>query len=201
MRSSPASERPNAGERQRGHLVLVVGASGAGKDSILNGARAELAGDGQFAFVRREITRPADPWGEDHLPVSWDTFRARAADGSYALAWEAHGCGYGIPAAALQGLASGRSAIANVSRGVVASARTRFAPLRVVHITVPERILALRLSARGRENAKQIEGRLARAAAFQVDGDDVLTLVNDGPLTRSIASFVAMLRALSAANG
>jgi ribose 1,5-bisphosphokinase len=187
--------------RSRGYLVLVVGPSGAGKDSILDGARAELAGDPRFHFVRREITRPADAGGEEHLPVSWDQFRARAVDGSYALAWEAHGCGYGVPASALRDLARGQSAIVNVSRGVIASARTRFSPVRVVHISVPERMLAQRLNARGRENADQIARRIERAGVFQVDGGDVLTLVNDGPLARSVASFVAMLRALPASNG
>jgi ribose 1,5-bisphosphokinase len=189
------------GTRSRGCLVLVVGPSGAGKDSILHGARTALATDARFSFVRREITRPADAGGEDHLPVSWEQFRARAVDGSYALAWEAHGCGYGVPASALRGLAQGQSAIVNVSRGVIASARTRFSPLRVVHVSVPERILALRLSRRGREDADQIADRLARATAFQVDGGDVLTLVNDGPLARSVASFVAMLCALPAPSG
>jgi ribose 1,5-bisphosphokinase len=185
----------------RGCLVLVVGPSGAGKDSILDGARAKLAADARFLFVRREITRPADAGGEDHVPVSWDQFRARAIDGSYALAWEAHGCGYGVPAVTLRCLRQGRSAIVNVSRGVIASARARFSPVRVVHVSVPEQLLAQRLSQRGREDADQIARRLERAAAFQVDGGDVLTLVNDGPLTRSVASFVAMLRALPAPSG
>lgn len=185
----------------RGCLVLVVGPSGAGKDSILDGARTELAGDPRFLFVRREITRPADAGGESHTSVSWEQFRARAVDGTYALAWEAHGCGYGVPTSPLRDLARGRSAIVNVSRGIIASARTRFSPVRVVHISVPERILAERLSARGREDSNQIALRLERAAAFQVDGGDVLTLVNDGPLARSVASFVSMLRALPAPNG
>jgi phosphonate metabolism protein PhnN/1,5-bisphosphokinase (PRPP-forming) len=181
---------------RRGHLVLVVGPSGAGKDSILDGARAALAQDRRFAFVRREITRPADAGGEDHLPVSWDEFRARAVDGRYALAWEAHGCGYGVPASALNPLADGCSAIVNVSRGVVASARARFAPLRVIEITVPAQILAERLAKRGRESAADMAQRLARSAAFQVEGSDVLTIVNDGPLDRSVDSFVVALRAL-----
>lgn len=186
---------------RRGCLVLVVGPSGAGKDSILDRARTDLADDPRFLFVRREITRPADAGGENHVPVSWDQFRARAVDGSYALVWEAHGCGYGVPAVSLRDLAHGRSAIVNVSRGVIASARTRFARVRVVHISVPERVLEQRLRMRGRESSDQITGRLERATAFQVEGGDVLTLVNDGPLARSVASFVSMLRALPAPNG
>lgn len=201
MSNLSVSDRPSPAVLPRGCLVLVVGASGAGKDSILQGAQAVLGDDNRFAFVRREITRPADPDGEDHQPISWETFRQRAVDGSYALAWEAHECGYGVTAAALRGLADGQSVVVNVSRGVVASARARFAPVRIVHVTVPAHVLLQRLHARRRESARQIERRLARAAAFQVEGDDVLTLVNDGPLTRSIASFVAMLRSLTTVKG
>lgn len=186
---------------RRGCLVLVVGPSGAGKDSILDGARNRLAGDPAFVFVRRDITRPADASGENHTPVSMDEFRKRAVDGSYALAWEAHGHGYGVPAAALADLARGQSAIVNVSRGVLASARSRFEPVRIVNIAVPRQILAQRLADRGREDSDAIARRLARADAFQVEGGDVFSLVNDGPLDRSVDAFVEILRSVSPRNG
>ena len=51
-------------------LVLVVGPSGAGKDSLLNGAREAFRGDARIGFARRVITRPPDPYGENHEPVS-----------------------------------------------------------------------------------------------------------------------------------
>ena len=78
-------------------LVLVVGPSGAGKDSLLNAARAAFADDPRIHFVRRVITRPADPGGEDHEPVNEAGFAAR----SFALSWSAHGLSDGIPAEAL----------------------------------------------------------------------------------------------------
>lgn len=183
----------------RGCLVLVVGPSGAGKDSILDGARSRLSGDDRFTFVRREITRPADAGWEDHVPVSWDDFRQRAVDGTYELAWEAHGCGYGVPKQGLRGLARGQSAVVNVSRGILPSARARFSPVRVVNVSVPPTILARRLRQRGRETADQIAQRLDRADAYQVSGGDVLSLVNDGPLSRSVEAFVAMLREAASA--
>lgn len=182
-----------AGEVRRGCLIMVVGPSGAGKDSILDGARKQLADDDRFLFVRREITRPAMAGGEDHIPVSWEAFRQRAVDGTYELAWEAHGFGYGVPANTLSSLSLGKSVIVNVSRGILGSARSRFSPVCIVNITVPSSVLAERLRARGRESAEEILRRLERADAYRIDGDDVVALVNDGPLSRSVTSFVQLL--------
>ena len=185
----------------RGCLVLVVGPSGAGKDSILEAARRALADDARYVFIQREITRPASAGGESHIPVSQDAFRSRAEDGAYALSWEAHGLGYGLPVASLAGLARGRAAIANVSRSILDTARQRFAPVCIVNVTVPDEMLAERLAARGREDADAIAGRLARAEAYTVSGPDVRNLINDGPLEHAVASFLEILQAVSRPKG
>lgn len=173
-------------------LILVVGPSGAGKDTLMDAARAELAGDGQFRFVQREITRPADAGGEAHTAVSEAAFSARAASGGYALWWRAHGLGYGIPADITDDLAAGRVVVANASRGVLAEAATRF-PVRVLEITAPPEVLAARLAARGRESAADIAERVRRAVALPA-GLEVVRVVNDGTREAGAARVVGVLR-------
>lgn len=181
------------GER-RGVLFLVVGPSGVGKDSVLDGARAALAADHGFLFPRRTITRPADAGGELHDAMTPQAFEAAEAAGAFCLSWRAHGLAYGIPRAVADALAAGRSVVVNVSRTVIDQARRELAPVRVLAITASPEALAARLRGRGRESEDEIARRLARAAAFAVAGEDVITLSNDGALADTVAACVALLR-------
>ena len=104
--------------RDAGNLVVVVGPSGAGKDTLLRQAAAVFSDHPEFLFARREITRPIDLRREDSIEVSETEFADRFAAGGYALAWRAHGCGYGIPAGIDVELDLGAVVVANVSRGV-----------------------------------------------------------------------------------
>jgi ribose 1,5-bisphosphokinase len=172
-------------------LILVVGPSGAGKDTLMDGARAALAEDGRFRFVRRDITRPREAGGEEHNPVSTDMFAERLAAGAYALSWGAHGLNYGIPADIERDLAVNRVVVANVSRAVITAAAEKFV-VRVLEITAPPEILAVRLAARGREDAADIAQRLARAVPLPV-GLDVVTVQNDGTVEQGRARVLAAL--------
>jgi phosphonate metabolism protein PhnN/1,5-bisphosphokinase (PRPP-forming) len=177
----------------RGTLVLVVGPSGAGKDSIIAGAADALRDDRRFVFARRLITRPAEAGGEDHIALSAAEFAARRTAGELLLHWRAHGLDYGLPGALAAALAGGRSVVANVSRTVTAAARQRLAPVTVVAITASPETLAARLAARGREDATDIDSRLRRAAAWSPDRADAV-IDNDGALDAAVARFVAVLR-------
>jgi phosphonate metabolism protein PhnN/1,5-bisphosphokinase (PRPP-forming) len=176
-------------------FVVVVGPSGAGKDTLMALARERLGGDARFRFVRREITRPAEAGGEDHLAVTPDEFAARRAAGAYALSWEAHGLGYGIPADVAADVAAGRVVIANISRAKIAEAALMF-PTLALEITAPPEVLARRLAARGRETAEDIARRLARDVALP-EGVRVARVVNDRSAEEGAAEVVRVLKEAS----
>jgi len=163
--------------------VLVVGPSGAGKDTLLNAAKDALRDDPRVHFVRRVITRPADPHGENHEPVTEAEFAAR----DFALSWSAHGLRYGISA-----VDTAPVVVANVSRGVIAAAAAQYA-VRVIEVTASPEILAARLVARGRETAAEVARRLDRAALIP-PGVAVETVWNDATLAIGMERFVATLR-------
>jgi len=182
-----------------GRLVLVVGPSGAGKDSLIEAARRALADHPRFVFPRRLITRPSDPGSEDHDSLTEAAFAAQRDAGAFFLHWGAHGLHYALPGGIAADLAAGRTVVANVSRAVIEEARRKHPATTVVVVTAPAAVLAERLEARGREDAAAVEGRLARAAAepcgIHPDDPGVVTLMNDGPLEAAVERFLKVLKA------
>jgi ribose 1,5-bisphosphokinase len=181
-------------EPQLSHvLVLVVGPSGAGKDTLLEGARQALAGDARFRFVRRVITRPADAGGEAHESVTPEEFASR----EFALQWQAHGLSYGIATGVVDDIRRGLVVVANVSRTVVADAALRF-PTRVIEVTASAEVLAARLASRARERAADIAARLSRSVAVP-EQVAVETVMNDASPEEGVTRFIAALNRAAAA--
>tara|TARA_R110002074_G_scaffold350213_1_gene521203 strand:- start:581 stop:1162 length:582 start_codon:yes stop_codon:yes gene_type:complete len=176
-----------------GILFLVVGPSGAGKDTLLDRARKKLHGDDRYVFARRVITRPSEPDYEDHESVSPDEFNRLLEDGAFSLSWEAHGLKYGIPMTYEVERQKGRHVIANVSRQIAVEARKLFSPARIVVVTAPKELLAARLSLRSRESAAEIKARLSRQAPEISDIDGAVIIENSGTVADGVT---ALLRAL-----
>jgi ribose 1,5-bisphosphokinase len=176
MSEAPAisTERPAA--IGPGRLVLVVGPSGAGKDTLLGLAKTACADDANIVFPRRAITREATA-SEDNEELSPEAFREAVERGAFAVNWEAHGHCYGLRSAIDDDVRAGRTVIANVSRTVIGALRRAYLDVMVIAITAPSEILAKRLASRGRGSDGKIEQRLGRTVDDASATPDV-TIVN-----------------------
>ena len=172
-------------------LVLIVGASGAGKDTLIEAAARELQGDDRFRFVRRVVTRPVMEGGEQHETVTEEEFSRLVNAGSFAVSWHAHGLHYALPATIAIDLEEGRVVVANISRAVIGEAAAIF-PVRVVEISAPTEVRAARLVTRGREDKVDVVRRLARSIVLPLPVERE-TIVNDGTVEEGAKKLVAFL--------
>ncbi len=173
---------PRDGE---GRLIAVVGPSGAGKDTLMDAARAARP---DLYFARRVITRPSEAGGEDYDGVTDFEFARRLERDEFAFHWRAHGLGYGVLAEIDDVLASGRDVVFNGSRAALPGIAARYPNLRVVLVTAPNSVLAERLARRGRESRAEIEARLSRSKFETPEG--AVVVMNDGSLEDGVARFL-----------
>jgi ribose 1,5-bisphosphokinase len=185
---------PRTGKIGPGVLVLIVGPSGAGKDTLLGAAQKMLACDTRVVFPRRAVTREASAF-ENNEAVTRADFDRAVASGAYALWWRAHEHGYGIARAIDDEIGKGHVVVVNGSRTVIGEARQKYQRPFVVLITAPADVLAQRLSARGRASDGNLGERLQRAS-LETDGAPDLVISNVGAVednARKLADFVARL--------
>ncbi len=175
-----------------GSFFFVVGPSGAGKDSLIDGARQQLD-PAQFIFAKRTITRPAESGGEAHQACTQAEFALLERQGKFLITWQAHDLSYGLPSTLLEALADGQHVIANGSRAMVAQLNERVPNLVVIEIGAPPEILAQRLAQRGRESAGDVAKRLARKTEPYPEGTRVLRVTNDRTPAIGVSRFLAAL--------
>ncbi len=173
-------------------IVAIVGPSGAGKDTLIQGA---LAARPDFRLVRRVITRPTGAGGEDFDGVTPEDFATRKARGDFVLSWAAHGLSYGIPKDQVTGACD---VIFNGSRAALPEAARVFPGLRVILVTAPDIVLATRLAARRRETTEVIRARLSRAAFEMPGGIPFQTVINDASPEIGTARLLAALQPVRA---
>ncbi len=175
-----------------GRLVLVVGPSGAGKDTLIDLAKEALGDDEEVVFPRRIVTREAST-SEGNEYMDTETFRRAVAEGDFAVHWEAHGHCYGLPCSIIDNIRAGRTVVVNVSRTVVETMRRAYRDVVVVAITAPAEVLAERLVARARGSDGQLSDRLHRAVTDAAAVPDV-TIVNVGQAERHAGELAEIIR-------
>jgi ribose 1,5-bisphosphokinase len=190
MSDSPANSPAQATAIGPGRLILVVGPSGAGKDTLLGLARAACAGDDSIVFARRVVTREASSF-EDNDQLSGYDFLAAVGRGEFAMHWEAHGHHYGLPRTINDDIRAGRTVVANVSRTVIASMRRMYANVVVIAITAPAEVLEQRLAMRARASDGALKDRLARNVANEVAPDKTIVNVSSAEFhARQLAQMI-----------
>ena len=177
MSETLTTSAPRAVGLGPGRLILVVGPSGAGKDTLLGLAKIACAEDRDIVFPRRLVTREASQ-SEDNEYLSADAFGQALARGDFAMHWEAHGHRYGLPRTIDDDVRAGRTVVVNVSRTVIGEMRRAYANVVVVSITAPSDVLAERLAMRARGSDGKLEHRLQRSIADGSAPD--ATIVNVG---------------------
>jgi ribose 1,5-bisphosphokinase len=187
---APTISDPRPARLGPGRLILVVGPSGAGKDTLLGRARAAFADDGNIVFQRRVVTREASSF-EDNEQMSPETFRQARMRGDFAVDWEAHGHCYGLPRTIDDDIGAGRTVVANVSRAVVDGMRRAYADVTVISVTAPPEVLAERLAARARGSDGKLADRLGRAVD---DAAPDVTIANVGDVEHHAGELVRIIR-------
>ena len=182
-----------------GGLLYLMGPSGAGKDSLIEYARAVVGADAGVVFAHRYITRPAGAGGENHVALGEQEFELRLQRGLFLFHWRSHGLRYGIGVEVRDWLRSGLNVVINGSRAYLPDARRRVPRLLPVMIRVQPAHLRERLLGRGREMDADLQERLARGAQFaDLDAPDFAFIDNDGTLEEAGERFVAVVRGLGA---
>ncbi|HEY7607878.1 MAG TPA: phosphonate metabolism protein/1,5-bisphosphokinase (PRPP-forming) PhnN [Alphaproteobacteria bacterium] len=178
----------------RARLVYVMGASGAGKDSVLQYARRALDGRVPVIFAHRYITRALGEDIENFIALSRREFALRRRRSLFALHWRAYGFDYGIGIEIRRWLAEGLTVVVDGSRAHFRAQRAALRGALPVLITASEQELRRRLVARGRDDARAIERRLSRARRFTPQHPALVTIDNSGPLEVAGETFARLLK-------
>ncbi|MCG6205554.1 phosphonate metabolism protein/1,5-bisphosphokinase (PRPP-forming) PhnN [Rhodopseudomonas sp. HC1] len=172
-----------------GRLVLVVGPSGAGKDTLLGLAKIACLGESDVAFARRVVTREPSP-AEDNLQSTPEAFRAMIAANEFALHWQAHSHSYGVLRAIDNDIRAGRTVVANVSRTVIGEARRTYDNVDVVMITAPPDVLARRIALRARTSDAMSSDRLGRIVGENLADFTIMNVASPEDHARELLAII-----------
>ncbi|MHA1486990.1 MAG: phosphonate metabolism protein/1,5-bisphosphokinase (PRPP-forming) PhnN [Promethearchaeota archaeon] len=176
-----------------GKLVLVVGNSGSGKDSIMKGVKERYPSDLMSLYLtQRYITRPYSDT-EDNIAVTPEDFKIMSLQGEFVLEWHIYGLDYGVPIEIDEWLKKGHPVLVNVSRSIIKKARKIYQNIVVAFIDVPFEITLKRIKERARESGIRLEERILRARQNQDIPDADFIVDNSGDLEDAINEFLSNL--------
>ncbi|HXB06952.1 MAG TPA: phosphonate metabolism protein/1,5-bisphosphokinase (PRPP-forming) PhnN [Puia sp.] len=179
-------------------LIYIVGASGAGKDTLMQYARMRLDGSLPMLFAHRYITRPSTEGSENHVALSEDEFRLRRDAGLFALYWESHGLYYGVGREIDDWMERGFHVVVNGSRQYLPAVAKRYLHrLTTIIIEADEEVIRQRLRNRGREDAADIESRVKRQPPLPDHLPEMIRITNNGLIEEGGESLISVLAGVS----
>lgn len=181
-----------------GKLLYLVGASGSGKDSLLEGCRKRLQPHHGCFVAHRYITRAANVGGENHIHLSPEEFDMRANMGMFAMQWYSHGNSYGIGSEVDDWLSKGVNVVINGSREYLQIAMASYPNLIPVLVEVDPDCLYERLKQRGREDEEEIRRRLDRHQQIVATlPDSIVKVDNNADLEHGIQELLKLIETLA----
>ena len=167
-------------------IILIVGASGVGKDTLIKGAQSKIDAN----FSKRYITRIPDD-NEDNFFVDKDAFLLLKENDFFISTWEAHGNFYGISKNQIkEGLN-----IISISRNAIKDFEDYFEDVTCLNITLSKDELKKRLVRRNRETKEEIEKRISRSYP-KIDAKNVIEFDNSKSIEESSADFIKIIQGI-----
>ena len=170
-------------------IILIVGASGVGKDSLIKEAKKELKEE--FNFIRRYITRKPDK-NEKNYFLENSAFKLLKKNDYFVSSWEAHDNFYGISKNSIKN----RLNIISISRSKISDFEKNFEKVYVINITLNKEELKNRLIKRGRESLEEIQKRLDRSYD-KIKAKNLINFENDKPFEESKEAFIKLLKEIN----
>ena len=174
-----------------GCLFVILGASGAGKDSLIHALKQSSF---DLEFTRRVITRENHIESEDFESVTNDVFDTLMADNEFIFSWYAHGLQYGIRRDILAHIDNGKHCVINGSRKAMPAMLEVYPKLIPILVTVDPNVLERRLHLRGRENEDEIAARISRSMMPPPEG--CYTISNNGTIEETAKECIKIMKSI-----
>lgn len=169
-------------------IVLIVGPSGVGKDTLLKNAKIKL--NSSINFVNRYITRKPDI-NESNFYLDYYAFEILKNNSFFISTWKAHENYYGI---AKNSIVDGVNVI-SISRSKVKDFENIYDDVYTINVSVSKIILEERLFKRGRETKEEIEKRLSRKYDI-IDAKKLVEFDNSKDIESSSSEFIKLLKSI-----